>query len=160
MSEDSEKDNLLNTTKNNNNIYLKQVLTACRAPVGVNGYWLHWRSCQWIMARGASFDLQLFQPIFWREEKGLLGDVHPPQHNDRPDDVQLDDPLPPDRDSGLDRPRLCRPSAGAGQDVPIHAIPENMRCRFRPLCHHLGGHQVCAFLDTVVIIITLKHLAS
>ena len=121
---------------------------------------------------------------------------------------QLDDPLPPDRNVGPNRPRLRRPPARVGQDVPVHtlsqiqihknkykyeycadhllqlakmfrytrshkhhwhsffscwymhytlhsvhwifivcvwqvhALPENLRRRFRPLCHHLGCHQV------------------
>ena len=71
-----------------------------------------------------------------------MGDVHPPQHNDRPDDVQLDDPLAPDRDPGVDCARLRGSPARAGEDVPIHEIPENLRRRLRPLCHHVGGHQV------------------
>ena len=91
--------------------------------------------------------LFFLQPVFRCPEKGLLGDVYSPPDNDRSHDVQvsqvqqkemmfkilkskkkikktlifqLDDPLPPDRNVGPNRPRLRRPPARVGQDVPVH----------------------------------------
>ena len=92
--------------------------------------------------------LFLLQPVFRCPEKGLLGDVYSPPDNDRSHDVQvsqvqekndvqnpkieekikktlifqLDDPLPPDRNVGPNRPRLRRPPARVGQDVPVNTL--------------------------------------
>ena len=94
--------------------------------------------------------LFFLQPVFRCPEKGLLGDVYSPPDNDRSHDVQvsqvqekndvqnpkigekikktlifqLDDPLPPDRNVGPNRPRLRRPPARVGQDVPVHTLSQ------------------------------------
>ena len=94
--------------------------------------------------------LFLLQSVFRCPEKGLLGDVYSPPDNDRSHDVQvsqvqektdlqnpkneekikktlifqLDDPLPPDRNVGPNRPRLRRPPARVGQDVPVHTLSQ------------------------------------
>ena len=79
-----------------------------------------------------------------------MGDVYSPPDNDRSHDVQvsqvqekndvqspkmeekitktlifqLDDPLPPDRNVGPNRPRLRRPPARVGQDVPVQTLSQ------------------------------------
>ena len=115
--------------------------------------------------------LFLLQPVFRCPEKGLLGDVYSPPDNDRSHDVQvsqvqekndvqspkieekitktlifqLDDPLPPDRNVGPNRPRLRRPPARVGQDVPVHALSQiSLSFIFFMLVHELHSvHSIC-----------------
>ena len=100
------------------------------------------------------------QPVFWRSAKGLLGDVHPPQHHHSPHRPLLDSALhqgdqrivwfkiyfwclfPTGGYPGDPGARLLRPPVGVCQTVEVHRLPIFLRHLFRALCCHLGRHQV------------------
>ena len=59
-------------------------------------------------------------------ERGLPGDVHPPQHHHRPDDALLVHPLHTCWFPSLDYPRLFRSSSGACQDLSLHQLQKKL----------------------------------
>ena len=106
------------------------------------------------------------QPVFWRSAKGLLGDVHPPQHHHSPHRPLLDSALhqgdqrivwfkiyfwclfPTGGYPGDPGARLLGPPVGVCQTVEVHRLPIFLRHLFRALCCHLGRHQVSTTTTT------------